>query len=182
MSLDADSCLCMLYDSTGHVQAAAATFVDDCIHVGTQASCAACRAMLQADFETSGQGEVPTDFLGMQITHDCKAGTHKILQEKYIEKMAEQYGVGLPMSSRVPTPLSHTAKLDPAADDEEQCDPSLFRSICGALQFTSHCCRPDVSQSIKELCKHLIDPTLRHYKVAQQCLSYLLATKDYGLM
>ena len=65
VSLDADSCLYVLYDSTGHVQAAAATFVDDCIHVGTQASCAAYRAMLQADFETSGQDEVPTDFLGM---------------------------------------------------------------------------------------------------------------------
>ena len=182
MSLDADSCLCMLYDSTGHVQAAAATFVDDCIHVGTQASCAACRAMLQADFETSGQDEVPTDFLGMQITRDRKAGTLKIFQEKYIEKMAERYQVGLPTGSRAPTPLPHTAKLDPAADDEERCDPSLFRSICGALQFTSHCCRPDVSQSIKELCKHLIDPTLRHYKAVQQCLSYLLATKDYGLM
>ena len=38
-----------------------------------------------------------------------------------------------------------------------------------------------MSQSIKELCKHLIDPALRHYKAAQQCLSYLLATKDYGL-
>jgi hypothetical protein len=38
-----------------------------------------------------------------------------------------------------------------------------------------------VSQSIKELCKHLIDPVLRHYKVAQQCLSYLLVTKDYSL-
>ena len=54
--------------------------------------------------------------------------------------------------------------------------------ICGALQFASHCCRPDVSQSIKELCKHLIDPALRHYKAVQQRLSYLLATKDYGLV
>ena len=32
-----------------------------------------------------------------------------------------------------------------------------------------------------ELCKHLIDPALRHYKAAQQCLACLLATKDYGL-
>ena len=38
-----------------------------------------------------------------------------------------------------------------------------------------------MSQSIKELCKHLIDPALRHYKAAQQCLAYLLATKTYGL-
>ena len=122
-----------------------------------------------------------SDFLGMQITHDCKAGTLKIFQEEYIEKMAERYGVDLPTGSRALTPLPHTAKLDAAVDGEEQCDPSLFRSICGALQFCSHCCRPDVSQSIKELCKHLIDPALRHYKAAQQCLSYLLATKDYGL-
>ena len=32
MSLDADSCLYVLYNSTGHMQAAVATFVDDCIH------------------------------------------------------------------------------------------------------------------------------------------------------
>ena len=66
----------MLYDSTSHVQAAAATFMDDCVHVGMQASCTVCRAMLQADFETSGQDEVPTDFLSMQIMRDHKAGMH----------------------------------------------------------------------------------------------------------
>ena len=32
MSLDADSCLYVLYNSSGHMQAAVATFVDDCIH------------------------------------------------------------------------------------------------------------------------------------------------------
>ena len=68
--------------------------------------------MLQADFETSGQDEVPTDFLGMQITRDCKASTLKIFQEKYIKKMAEQYGVSLPSGVRTPTPLLHTAKLN----------------------------------------------------------------------
>ena len=73
VSLDTDSCLYVLYDSTGHVQAAAATFMDDCVPVGMQASCTAYRTMLQADFETSGQDEVPTDFLGMQIMRDCKA-------------------------------------------------------------------------------------------------------------
>ena len=41
--------------------------------------------------------------------------------------------------------------------------------------------QPDMSQSIKELCKHLVDPALRHYKAAQQCLAYLLATKSYSL-
>ena len=147
----------------------------------TQASCTVYRAMLQADFETSSQDEVPANFLSMQITCNCKASTLKIFQEKYIKKMAERYGVGLPVSSCVLAPLLHTAKLDAAANDKEWCNLSLFRSICGALQFTSHCCWPDVSQSIKELCKHLIDPALRHYKAAQQCLSYLLATKDYGL-
>ena len=95
--------------------------------------------------------------------------------------MAERYGVGLPMGLCAPTPLPHMAKLNVAADDEERCALSLFRSICGALQFTSHCCWPDMSQSIKELCKHLLNPALRHYKAAQQCLAYLLSTKTYGL-
>ena len=58
--------------------------MDDCIHMGTQASCAVCRAMLQADFETSGQDEVLTNFLGMQIMCNCKASMLKIFQEKYI--------------------------------------------------------------------------------------------------
>ena len=115
--------------------------------------------MLKNDFTCSDNGS-PDDFLGMQIVRDRAAGTLKLFQTKYIEKMAEGYQVGLPTGSRAPTPLPHTAKLDLAADDEERCDPSLFRSICGALQFASHCCRPDVSQSIKELCKHLIDPAL----------------------
>ena len=69
MSLDADSCLYVLYDSNGHVQAAAATFVDDCIHAGMQASCTAYRAMLQADFETSGQDEVRADRFSRHADH-----------------------------------------------------------------------------------------------------------------
>ena len=83
-----------------------------------QASCVAYRAMLQADFEMSGQDEVLTDFLGMQIMRDRRAGTLTIFQEKYIEKMAEWYEVGLPAGLCMPMPLPHTAKLDPAADDE----------------------------------------------------------------
>ena len=136
--------------------------------------------MLQADFKTSSQDEVSANFLSMQIMCDRKAGALKIFLEKYIEKMAERYGVGLLAGLHMLMPLSHMAKLNAATDDEGWCDLSSLRSICGVLQFASHCCWPDMSQSIKELCKHLIDPMLRHYKAAQQCLAYLLVTKDYS--
>ena len=178
--LDADSCLYVKYDEHGKVRAAAATFVDDALVAGDEQSIAEYRAMLKEDFTCSDLG-MPSDFLGMQIERNRQAGTLKLFQTKYIEKMAERYGVKVPERKGAPTPLSYTLKLEPAEPDEERCDPTLMRSIAGALSFSSTCCRPDISQSVKEICKHLIDPAVRHYKAALQILTYLLATKEVGL-
>ena len=96
--------------------------------------------------------------------------------------MAEQYGVSLPTGSCVPTPLLHMAKLDVAANDEERCDLSLFRSICGVLQFASHYCRPDVSQSTKELCKLASDrPHTQALQGSAAVLQVGLPASDQGL-
>ena len=81
VSLDADSCLYVLYDSTGHVQAAAATFVDDCVHVGTQASCAAYRAINAnwRKFIDTGYNRSP-DFGGYnRKTHCAHSGYNRWL-------------------------------------------------------------------------------------------------------
>ena len=179
--LDADSCLYVKYDEKGAVRAAAATFVDDALIAGDTASLNEYRQMLKNDYTISDNG-MPSDFLGMQIERDRQAGTLKLFQSKYIEKMASRYDVALPEGKRAPpVPMSYTCKLEPAEAGEERCESTVFRSIVGALQFASICCRPDIAQSIKELAKHLIDPSMKHYRAARQVVTYLLLTKNVGL-
>ena len=45
ITLNADSCLYVLYDDRRYVQAAVAFFVGDCVHALTEASCVAYRQM-----------------------------------------------------------------------------------------------------------------------------------------
>jgi hypothetical protein len=70
IALEADSCAYIKLDAAGqHVVAMAASFVDDCICVGTDEALDDYRRFMAEGYEISDLGE-PTDFLGMQIHYD----------------------------------------------------------------------------------------------------------------
>jgi hypothetical protein len=175
----ADSCLYMKYDSTGQPICAVATFVDDAIVAGTDEGIADYRQRIVRDFGVRDYG-TPTDFVGMEIDYDRSKRTCTIRQAKYIAKMAQRYGVE-PTQRHKPVPMNYTVRLLPTGEKDARCDATLYRSITGALHFAAHSTRPDIANAVRELSKHLVDPSVAHYEEARKVLTYLLDTADVGI-
>jgi hypothetical protein len=174
-----DCCLYIKYDDSGTPICAVASFVDDALVAGTEAGIEDYRKRIKADFGVRDYG-LPTDFVGMEIDYDRKKGRCTISQSKYINKMAQRYDV-LPTGKKRPVPMTYDERLVPSAPDDPRCDATLYRSIVGALHFSAHSCRPDICNAVRELSKHLVDPSMKHYDEARKVLRYCLDTHKLGI-
>ncbi|GKE55949.1 ribonuclease H-like domain-containing protein, partial [Tanacetum coccineum] len=70
------------------------------------------------------------------------------------------------------------SKLGPDGDPVE--DPTLFRSLAGALQYLAFT-RPDLSYAIQKICLFMHDPRVPHYTALKCILRYGRGTLDQGL-
>nr|KYP55170.1 hypothetical protein KK1_001377 [Cajanus cajan] len=59
-------------------------------------------------------------------------------------------------------------------------DPSLYRSLVGALQYLTFT-RPDITYVVQQLCLFMHDPREEHMHALKCILSYLQGTMDFGL-
>ncbi|CAL2228237.1 unnamed protein product [Prunus armeniaca] len=65
-------------------------------------------------------------------------------------------------------------------DGELLDNPSLYRSIVGALQYLTFS-RPDIAYAINYACQFLQQPTTTHLIVVKRILRYIQGTLDYGI-
>ncbi|XP_029130523.1 uncharacterized protein LOC114916960 [Cajanus cajan] len=68
----------------------------------------------------------------------------------------------------------------PTDSTENFDNPSLYRSVLGALQYAT-ITRPDIAYSINKLCLFMHKPLEFHWKCVKRLLRYLSGTKDQGL-
>ncbi|XP_021839291.2 uncharacterized mitochondrial protein AtMg00810-like [Spinacia oleracea] len=59
-------------------------------------------------------------------------------------------------------------------------DPTLYRSLAGALQYFTFT-RPDISYAIQQICLHMHSPTDDHMQNLKRIVRYIQGTLDYGL-
>lgn len=59
-------------------------------------------------------------------------------------------------------------------------DPSLYRSIAGALQYLT-LTRPDLAFTVNQLCQHMHQPTIAAFIAFKRVLRYLKGTLTFGL-
>ncbi|KAL9285778.1 putative RNA-directed DNA polymerase [Arabidopsis thaliana] len=77
------------------------------------------------------------------------------------------------------TPADSRAKL--AANDGPAVeDPTLYRSLAGALQYLTFT-RPDISFAVQQVCLFMHDPREPHLNALKHILRYLKGTLNYGL-
>ena len=174
----ADSCLWLKYNKFGKLEGTLLEWVDDIICSGSDDFV---RKKITKSFKIQDYGQ-PTDFVGMQIDYDKKAGILKLFQEKYINKIAARYGISEEIDERqVTTPVTFSNKNLLAQHDDPRADANEFCSIIGALHFCAFSCRPEICTPIVQLSRQMLDPTLAHLKEARKILKYLHKTRTLGL-
>ncbi|KAJ9566010.1 hypothetical protein OSB04_001976 [Centaurea solstitialis] len=76
------------------------------------------------------------------------------------------------------TPADTKTKL--AVDGEPVSDPTLYRSLAGALQYLTFT-RPDIAYAVQQVCLFMHDPRLPHFNALKRILRYLKGTLSHGL-
>ena len=77
------------------------------------------------------------------------------------------------------TPVDTKSKL--AADDGPPAkDPTLYRSLAGALQYLTFT-RPDIAFAVQQVCLFMHDPRESHFNALKRILRYIKGTISHGL-
>ncbi|KAL5780562.1 hypothetical protein ACOSQ2_011299 [Xanthoceras sorbifolium] len=129
---------------------------------------------LNATFALKTLGSV-SYFLGFEA-HRTDSGLF-LTQTKYIGDLLKK--TNMIDCKPCDTPLSAGTKLTLAAG-EPFSEPTLYRSVIGALQYLSHT-RPDISFVVNKLSQFLVAPTQVHWLACKRVLRYLTGTITKGL-
>ena len=77
------------------------------------------------------------------------------------------------------TPVDTKQKLS-ADDSPPVSDPTMHRSLAGALQYLTFT-RPDLSFSVQQICLFMHDPRENHLNALKRILRYVKGTISYGI-
>jgi hypothetical protein len=73
-------------------------------------------------------------------------------------------------------PVNHNYKFHHQHNE----DPSLYRSLAGALQYLTFT-RPDISYAVQQVCLHMHAPSTEHMLALKRILRYVQGTIHFGL-
>nr|KYP42777.1 Retrovirus-related Pol polyprotein from transposon TNT 1-94 [Cajanus cajan] len=151
-------------------------YVDDIILTGSsQSLIQQLTTQLNARFALKQLGLLDY-FLGIEVKYFTDKSI-LMTQSKYIRdllhktKMAEAQPISSPMVS--------SCKLSKNGNDLFH-DPTLFRSVVGALQYAT-LTRPDISYSVNKVCQFMAQPLDTHWIAVKRILRYLKGTISHGL-
>ncbi|XP_040955153.1 uncharacterized mitochondrial protein AtMg00810-like [Gossypium hirsutum] len=91
----------------------------------------------------------------------------------------EVHRAGMHEANTASTPIAAYPKLS-KAEGNLFSDPTLYRSVIGALQYICHT-RPDINFSVNKAAQYMQQPRDTHWTAVKRILRYLRGTLDYGL-
>ncbi|CAL9001424.1 unnamed protein product [Prunus brigantina] len=130
---------------------------------------------LSSVFEIKDLGKLKF-FLGLQVSYASNSDIF-VNQSKYAKELLHKAGMHSCRSCSTPC-KPHTQVLKEYG--EVLTDPTLFRSIVGALQYLTFT-RPDLTYSINSVCQYMNQPTDLHWHLVKRILIYVQGTLEYGL-
>ena len=114
-------------------------------------------------------------FLGVEVFRDT-TGLY-LTQTKYVANLLKRTKI----DEAKPLPFPATlGKILSKRDGDLMVEPSLYRSIIGALQYVTMT-RPDISYMVSKLSQFLQNPIDFHWKACKRVLHYLKGTITHGL-
>ncbi|KAL3160750.1 hypothetical protein ABBQ32_14128 [Trebouxia sp. C0010 RCD-2024] len=131
-------------------------------------------------FKVTDLGEVKY-FLGMSVERDRQAKTLKLTQERLSTELVSQYGM---RESKIKSaPMSTSVKLEQAAEGNLlNTEMYLYSELVGSLLYLSVCTRPDISQTVGVLARHMGRPSPEHWIAAKGVLRYIVGTLQQGIL
>ncbi|XP_022040626.1 uncharacterized mitochondrial protein AtMg00810-like [Helianthus annuus] len=86
---------------------------------------------------------------------------------------------GMTSCNPVHTPVDTHAKLSANVGTDFH-DPTLYRSLAGALQYLTFT-RPDISYAVQQICIHMHAPKTDHWNALKRIIRYIQGTTSFGL-
>ncbi|CAH9053753.1 unnamed protein product [Cuscuta epithymum] len=149
-------------------------YVDGIILTSTSQLLAKLISQLGTEFSIKDLGPL-SYFLGISVSRN--RGGLFLSQNKYAAKILQRVGMASCNSSS--TPVDTKAKLS-AESGPSVPDPTLYRSLAGALQYLTFT-RPDLSYVVQQVCLYMHDLRLPHLDALKRILRYVKGTLSYGL-
>ncbi|KAJ9565218.1 hypothetical protein OSB04_001184 [Centaurea solstitialis] len=145
-------------------------YVDDIILTASSPSLI---SMLSSEFPMSDLGPL-SFFLGIAASRS-KSGLF-LSQSAFAQEILAR--ADMVSCNPCSTPADTKTKL--AVDGEPVPDPTLYRSLAGALQYLTFT-RPDIAYAVQQVCLFMHDPRIPHLNALKRILRYLKGTLSHGL-
>ncbi|XP_071674368.1 uncharacterized protein [Lolium perenne] len=129
---------------------------------------------LNHEFSMTDLGDIH-HFLGINV-HRTHEGLF-LSQQQYTLEVLER--AKMLNCHPISTPIDTRSKVS-ATDGVPFSDPSLYRSLAGALQYLT-LTRPDLSYAVQQVCLFMHAPRDSHYQLIKRILRYIKGTSHYGL-
>ena len=126
----------------------------------------------------------PSNFLGMEVSHDPANSCSSLSQNKYIKELASKFH--LPVELHPTTPIRADVNfylLLETAIHTQVITEMPYKELVGALIFVMVCTRPDIAFLVACLTQYFSAPRALHWEQTLRCLGYLMsiATANYGI-
>ncbi|XP_019091099.1 PREDICTED: uncharacterized protein LOC109128708 [Camelina sativa] len=129
---------------------------------------------LSHEFEMTDLGQLHF-FLGIAVTRNS-SGLF-LHQRQYATEILARASMSNCTSCL--TPVDTNPKL-PTDAGPPVSDPTLYRSLAGALQYLTFT-RPDIAYAVQQVCLHMHDPRKAYFNALKRILRYLKGTLTHGL-
>ena len=151
-------------------------YVDDIIVTGNNPT--AIKSLvtnLNSEFALKDLGDLDY-FLGIEVNHRPN-GSLMLTQSKYIRDLLSK--TAMDEANSISSPMVGGCKLTKTGS-EDFMDPTLYRSVVGALQYAT-ITHPEISFSVNKVCQFMSQPTEQHWVAVKRILRYLKGTLHFGL-
>jgi hypothetical protein len=129
---------------------------------------------LHQEFPMSDLGDVH-HFLGVNVQRTPHGMF--LSQQQYALEILER--ANMVNCNPISTPVDTSSKLS-SQNGKSVFDPSLYRSLAGALQYLT-LTRPDLWYVVQQVCLFMHDPRESHFQLIKRILRYVQGTSHLGL-
>jgi len=119
-------------------------------------------------------------FLGIRVIRDEATHTIWMIQDSFIDKVANKFDLRLASTRYPDVPLRENHFL-PSTEEPNAARTHRYQQLIGSLAYISTSTRPDVARAHSVLARHLQNPGQKHLYAAHHVWRYLIGTKNLAI-